>query len=376
MKLLIDATPLLKDLSGVGYVTYQYAKELKKLQNDTYFYYAWFYSSKLRQRPLGGYEKAVSFVKRFVPRPYQLTHAAKTAIFNYTLAKLKPDAFIQPNYISFESFYDVPTYTFIHDLSHIRYKEFHPKERVEYFEKRLQKSIQNSKKIITISNFTKNELIELNLANEDMIEVIPNGVDDKFGPVSKEEFEPTGRKFRVNYKRFFLYVGTLEPRKNLKNLLLAYLDYLKETKEPLPLILAGGIGWRSEHFDDVLQKALQSGYVKLAGYVAEEELIHLYGGALAFLFPSFYEGFGLPPLEAMACKTAVISSNTSSIPEVTGDAAILIDPHSPKQIKDAMINIQSDSALASALAQKGLDRSRQFSWEKSAKRLYEIVKNG
>ena len=373
-KILIDTTPLLKDRSGVGYVTYQYAKELQKLY-DTIFYYAWFYSKNLRERPLGQYEKAVTLAKKYLPRPYLLTHTLKTIIYNYTLLSQKPDIFIQPNYISFGSLIDVPTITFIHDLSHIRYKEYHPKERVEYFEKYLQKNIEKSAKIITISEFTKKELIDLGLCDEQKIEVIYNGVDEKFRPVSESKFAKVADKFDLKYRSYFLFVGTLEPRKNLSTLLQSYLLYLKESKNPLPLVLAGGIGWRSEYFDELLQKAIASGYVKRLGYVREDDLIALYGGARAFVFPSLYEGFGLPPLEAMACATPVIASNSSSIPEVVGDAAILADPKDIKGLSKALMQLAKDDRLCEILSQKGAQRAKGFSWQASAKKLQRVIES-
>ena len=372
-KILMDTTPLLKDLSGIGYVTYQYAKELHRLHHDMLFYYAWFYSRKLRQRPLGEYEKAVNLAKKYLPRPYLVTHSLKTAIFNFALAKERPDIFIQPNYISFPTPFDIPTITFVHDLSHIRFKEYHPKERVEYFERFLPRSIQKSTKIVTISEFTKKELMDLELCEPQKIEVIYNGVDEKFRPTSKEKFAPTAKKYGVEYRGYFLFVGTLEPRKNLKTLLEAYLRYLAKTSHPTPLLLAGGGGWRSEQFGDVLQKALGTGYVHRLGYVSEEDLIALYGGAKAFVFPSIYEGFGLPPLEAMACGTPVIASNVSSIPEVVGDAGMLVDPLDSDQIARALGRVDEDEILRLTLAKKGLARSRNFSWSKAAARLDELI---
>ena len=374
-KILLDATPLLKDRSGVGYVTYQYAKELQKLNEEMIFYYAWFYSKQLRERPLGQYEKAVNLAKKYLPRPYILTHSLKTLIYNYTLLSQKPDIFIQPNYISFASIIDVPTITFIHDLSHIRYKEYHPKERVEYFDRYLQKNIEKSAKIITISEFTKKELLDLGLCDEQKIEVIYNGVDEKFCPIGKSEFAKIASRFDIGYKSYFLFVGTLEPRKNLSTLLQSYLLYLEKSQNPLPLVLAGGIGWRSEYFDDILQKALDSGYVKRLGYVVEEELIALYGGARAFIFPSLYEGFGLPPLEAMACATPVIASNSSSIPEVVGDAGLLIDPLDVDAFCQALLQIEIDDESCKMLSQKGLQRAKKFNWKNSAKSLQKVIES-
>jgi len=374
LKILLDATPLLKDWSGVGYVTFCYARELKKI-SDISFFYSWFFSKELKERPLKHYEKAISFVKKYVPRPYYLTYGIKTTLFNLALAKEKPDVFIQPNYISFNSLFSIPTITFIHDLSHIRYKEFHPPERVKFFEKRLLKSIQQSRKIVVISNFTKKELIETGLCKPEKIEVIYNGVDSKFSPISKSSFYSTGEKFGIEYKNYFLFVGTFEPRKNLETLLKAYLNYLSTTSKPTPLILVGGEGWQEHYFKNLLQKALSTGKVKKLGYVNENDLVNLYGGAKAFIFPSFYEGFGLPPLEAMACGTPVIASNSSSIPEIVGDAGILISPKSEEELREALIRIDNNSFLREELSKKGLSRAKQFSWEKSALQLYHLAVN-
>ncbi len=375
MKILIDATPLLKDWSGIGYVTFRYAQELKKLERDTYFYYSWFYSKELKERPLKNYEKIVNLAKRIIPRPYLLTYGVKSFLFNFILLKEKPDVVIQPNYISFNTSIDVPIITFIHDLSHIRYKKYHPKERVDFFEKNLKKSIDRSKKIVTISKFTKKELIELKLCEPDKIEVIPNGVDKKFSPISKKEFEEIKKKYKIDYKNYFLFVGTLEPRKNIQTLLKAYLHYLKLTNNPLPLILIGGRGWKDSYFSSLLDKAIGSGYVRYLGYIKENELIKFYGGARGFIFPSFYEGFGLPPLEAMACGTPVIASNVSSIPEVVEDAGMLISPYEVEGFSYALKKLEEDEEFCLHLSKKGLLQAKKFSWESSAKELFDLALN-
>ncbi|MEA1972570.1 MAG: glycosyltransferase family 1 protein, partial [Candidatus Cloacimonadota bacterium] len=323
LTILIDTIPLLKNLTGIGYVTYIYAKKLRQYNHNFLYYYAWFSSSILKERPLGSYEKAVSIIKKIIPRPYIVTHFLKTVIFNIIIFTKRPDVFFQPNYISFKMLKKVPTVTMVHDLSHIHYAQYHPEDRVSYYNQELKRSLDSSEKVIAISEFTKQDLINLKLCSEDKIEVIYNGVGNNFKPLEKHKnYIKILDSFNLHVKEYFLFVGTMEPRKNLVLLLEAYIDYTKENENPTPLVLAGGVGWRSEVFDDLLQKALSLNSVIRLGYVSNEALEVLYAGAKVFIFPSFYEGFGLPPLEAMASGTAVIASKSSSIPEVVGDAGI------------------------------------------------------
>ncbi|MBL0707801.1 MAG: glycosyltransferase family 4 protein [Sulfurimonas sp.] len=374
LKILIDTIPLLKNLTGIGYVTYIYAKELRKFPNDYIYYYAWFASSELKERPLVSYEKAVDWIKKFVPRPYIVTHSVKTVIFNIIILLKRPDVFFQPNYISFKMLKKVPTVTMVHDLSHIHYAHYHPQDRINHYNKELQRSLDNSKKIIAISEFTKQDLVSLGMASEDKIEVIYNGVSDAFKPLQKHlDAHDILKKYDLEEKSYFLFVGTMEPRKNLNLLLSAYIKYSKKVKVPTPLVLAGGIGWRSDVFDALLKEALLLKSVKKVGYVSSEDLPVLYAGAKIFIFPSHYEGFGLPPLEAMASATAVIASSSSSIPEVLGDAGILIDPNNEKELLDAILDLDADAKKRKKYELLGATQAKKFNWQDSAKKLNKVL---
>lgn len=365
LKVLVDTTPLLKNLTGVGYVTYIYASGLLRLENCTFFY-AWFFSRKLRQRPLGNFEKKINLIKKYLPRPYIVTHFIKTIIFNIILFYKKPDIIFQPNYNLFKTYKNFKSIILIHDLSHIKYSQFHPKDRVEYFNKNLEKSIKQATKIVTISNFTKNELIRLNLASEEKIQVIPNGVSKEFKPLNlHSNSNKVLEKYKLKAKGYFLFVGTFEPRKNLKLLLEAYIKYHQSNPHPTPLVLVGTFGWNEEFFSNTLKKALELPDVFRLGYLSDIDLRILYAGAKVFIFPSFYEGFGLPPLEAMASATAVIASNTSSIPEVVVDNGILIDPNNKNELLKAMVLLDEDEKIRLEFEQKGLKRAKSFDWEKS-----------
>lgn len=375
LKILIDATPLLKNLTGIGYVTYIYAKGLSAFSSDTYFY-AWFFSSKLRKRPLQGFEKNINLVKKYLPRPYIVTHSIKTCIFNLAIFLKKPDVVFQPNYNLFKAYKDIPSVLIVHDLSHVRYPQFHPKDRVEYFDKNLQKSIKSAKKVIAISHFTKDEIIKLGYATDEKIEVIYNGVNDGFKPIAlhanKDEFF---QKYDLEEKNYILFVGTFEPRKNISTLLKAYNVYKQKVKNPTSLVLVGTSGWNEEFFSSELKEALNSKEVRRLGYLSDEELKIVYAGAKMFVFPSFYEGFGLPPLEAMASKTATVSSNVSSIPEVVGDAGILLNPEDFSSFADAILLLDSDEDMRKDYEEKGFERAKMFDWKDSTKRLYKLLES-
>lgn len=375
LKVVIDSTPLLKNLTGIGYVTYIYSKGIKKFGQNSYFY-AWFWSDELRSRPLGGFEAKVNLIKKYLPRPYLVTHAIKTLIFNIGLVLKKPDIIFQPNYNIFKTYKKIPTVIVIHDLSHIRYAKFHPDDRVSYFNKNLDYSIKNCTKVVAISEFTKQEIVDLNMCKEKKIEVIYNGVSPEFKPLKKHsKRDEFFNKYNLEVKNYILFVGTFEPRKNLSLLLEAYMKYLETKTNTVDLVLVGTVGWGDEHFSDSLQKALKLSTVKRLGYLSDSELKVVYAGAKIFVFPSFYEGFGLPPLEAMASGTAVIASNVSSIPEVVGDAGILIDPNSQKELLEAITLLDNDDILRSEYEQNGLIQAQKFNWDDSIKKLNILFEN-
>jgi len=371
MRIGFDATPLLRDLSGIGFVAYSQAKELIKTE-DVNFFYAWFWSKELRERPLGAYEKSVEWVKKYIPRPYVLTYTMKTSIFNYGITTKNLDVFYQPNYITFPAIKNIPIVTTVHDLSHLRFPEYHPKDRVEHYTKNLKKSLDRSAKVIAISEFTKSELLHFEMCEESKIEVIYNGIDERFKRV--EDLDKL-QKYDLRIKGYFLFVGTLEPRKNLKTLIEAYLALFERYGDEIPdLAIVGNIGWRVEQFDEILQKALKNQKVKKLGYVPSEDLTLLYSGAKAFVLPSFYEGFGLPIIEAMACGTPVICSNNSSLSEVAGGAAMLVEAESKESILNTLSNFLDENESAQTMISKGLENAQRFNWENNVKSLLGVFR--
>lgn len=188
-----------------------------------------------------------------------------------------------------------------------------------------------------------------------------------------EQIQEAIRRYHINEK-YFLYLGTIEPRKNLERLIKAYAKLVSRHKDVPQLVLAGGKGW---YYDDIFQM-IDTCHLKeqvvFTGYVDQKDSPLLMSGAMAFVFPSLYEGFGMPPLEAMACGTPVITSKTSSLPEVVGDAGILVDPENVDEICEAMEKMMIEPAYRETLRLKGKKRADKFTWQKSAEQLMTVYR--
>jgi len=232
-------------------------------------------------------------------------------------------------------------------------------------------TIRRAAAIVTVSQFSAHEIVRHYPAAKGRLYVVPNAADERFYPVAESGILSEVRHRYQLPARYILSVGVLQPRKNFEGLLQAYSLLPVALQEQFPLVIAGKPGWRVA---PILQQAQQMGSrVRLVGYVADEDLPALYSMAACFVYPSFYEGFGLPPLEAMACGAPVIVSNAASLPEVCGDAAMYVDPYSPAQISAALQKILTNEPLRQQLSQKGLNRARQFDWQSSARLMWHIL---
>lgn len=266
----------------------------------------------------------------------------------------------------------------IHDLSYLHYKEFFDwHKNIWHHFINTHQLVKKFDKIVAISESTKRDLINLLGVDADKISVIYSGVSPDYQSLDKEDSRLAEVKVKYQLpERFILFVGTIEPRKNLVGLIKAY-DYLRQNYPELAevkLVIAGGNGWK---FKEVYRASKASPWqadIKFLGFVEASDKCPLYNLAEVFAFPSFYEGFGFPPLEAMACGTPVVASFASSIPEVVGEAGILVDPYDTAQISEALANVLLDKNLADNLSQAGLARAKNFNWQKTAQEYLEIFK--
>jgi alpha-1,3-rhamnosyl/mannosyltransferase len=244
----------------------------------------------------------------------------------------------EPNHVPMR--FAGPTVTTIHDLSVLRFPHWHPTDRVRWYEAGFHRALDQTSQFIAVSEFTKGEMADLLGIDPQRISVIHNAPREIFSPAAPDEYVPLLERFGIR-RPFLLFVGTLEPRKNFDTLLTAFASLPAQVRECHQLVLAGGIGWGDAlHRDDPRARAVD---LRLVGYVDDDQLRLLYSSCLAFVWPSLYEGFGLPPLECMACGRPVITSNAASLPEVVADAAITVDPQDPAALAAAMARLVEDA---------------------------------
>ncbi|HYW03741.1 MAG TPA: glycosyltransferase family 1 protein [Gammaproteobacteria bacterium] len=225
--------------------------------------------------------------------------------------------------------------------------------------------------VIAISEFTRERLVTLTGVAPERVRVIPNGVDRRFFSTTPEQIERARAALALPASRYVLSLGSLEPRKNLGRLLRAWDAVQQDLPDDVWLVIAGAPG-RSQVFRSIdLQEA--PARVHLAGRVADELLPGLYAGAMAFAYPSLYEGFGLPPLEAMASGTPVLTGDRTALPEVVGDAGLLVDPEDVEAIGDGLVRLVLQPDLREDLAGRGLQRARRFSWEMTARETLQFL---
>lgn len=263
----------------------------------------------------------------------------------------------------------------VHDVGYRRHPEMHPRASRLYLDASTRWNAYAAMHIIADSEATRNDLIHFYHVDPAKITVAYPAGTPGLGPVQDAtRLEEVRARYHTG-EEYFLYVGTIQPRKNLLTLLEAYARLLAEGKLPrhVRLVLAGRPGWLCEEILARAHRADLAGQVILPGYVAAEDLPALFSGAVAFVFPSWYEGFGLPVLEAMACGAPVITSNVSSLPEVAGGAALLINPADAGDLAQAMARLYDDKALRQDLAKRGQARARAFSWEACAQRVLEVL---
>jgi len=261
----------------------------------------------------------------------------------------------------------------MHDLAFLKYPRFLTRDSARYYGQ-VDLAARQADHIIAVSESTKRDTVQLLGVPEEKITVIHEAAHPLFTPVTNVDALRRVRERHHLPENFILFVSTVEPRKNLPTLLRAFRRLRDHYKSDAVLAIAGNRGWLFEEVDRVVNELELAEAVRFLGGVPNEELVYLYNAAKLFVLPSFYEGFGLPPLEAMACGTPVIASNVSSLPEVVGDAGILIDPQDVEGLTVAMWRVLSDETLQREMREKGLKRAEIFSWERAAQETLTVYR--
>ncbi|WP_339051209.1 glycosyltransferase family 1 protein [Rickettsiella endosymbiont of Xylota segnis] len=309
------------------------------------------------------FHEGLKKIIKFFPPSYDCLVAYRNAHFTYKTRSLVEDKFIyhEPCYILKP--YRGPKICTIHDLSHIHYPRYHPKDRIRFLIHHLPESIHNADHIITGSDFNRNELINFFKIPSYKITRIYHGVSKIFRPRKFNEIIDFLTHFNLQEKTYLLSVGTLEPRKNLERLIQAFKFLPENQKNKYPLVLVGSKGWKNYRFDKLIRSLLEKKQLYCLGYVPEAYLPYLYSGAHGFIYISIYEGFGLPLLEAMASGIPTLASTESAMPEVVGDAAMLVNPFDIERITEKLKQLIDDSTLRDKLKFLGPIQAAKFSWE-------------
>jgi glycosyltransferase involved in cell wall biosynthesis len=261
----------------------------------------------------------------------------------------------------------------IHDCIHLMFPEYLPNRLGYYYAKAsMWTATRKADRILTVSEASKRDILRFFDVAPDRVSVIHNAIDERFlAPADAERMDLVRQRYQLDHP-FVLYVGNIKPHKNIERLIAAFARARGQLGNDVKLIIVGDEISKYPGLRQSVHKHKLDKFVRFLGFQPMETLAAFYRLARAFVFPSLYEGFGLPPLEAMACGTPVITSNVSSLPEVAGGAALLVDPYDEEAIASAMVRAVTDETLRAELIEKGKQRARTFSWTQSVQRIHEI----
>lgn len=373
-----NATPLAAPLTGIGnYIVHLGAALSAGGEVDLYSFYGnrWVHETP---RPGTGGARA-SFARRmrdlakpWIPFKRGLSQARQRLTFGRGVRRHGIELYHEPNYVALPT--AVPSVTTIHDLSWLRYPETHPRDRVRWLERAMPGTLSRVAAVLVDSEFVRNEVLAAFGVDASRIHVVPLGVAEAFRPRVAGETAPSLQALGLTHGRYVLTVGTIEPRKNVGHVLDAYACLPARLRSRHPLVVAGAGGWRAKTLERQLQALASRGEIRFLGRVADDDLPGLYAGAAAFVFPSLYEGFGLPPLEAMASGVPVLVSDRASMPEIAGGAAMLLDPGQPERTAACLEAVLEDADRRAAMVERGLRRAAAFTWEACAAKTLDVYR--
>ncbi len=376
-RVAVNAVSLWRPLTGIGQYTWNLARcwAASGSLAPRYFYGRdWSADAQPRQAPgLGLVKRAV---KSLVPRPYEVSRMLMQRGFDRAARASDRglgafDAYFEPGFLPFR--FDGPTVVTVHDLSHVRFAHTHPPARVRIMEKLLPPALARAAHILTDSHFQRAEILNHYGVAPERVSVVHLGVGADFRPRRENECTDVLQRHGLRYRGYLLAVGTLEPRKNLGLVLDAYARLPAPVRSRHALVVAGVRGWNVEDLAPRLRALARLGGVRPLGFVDDGDLPKLYSAASALVYPSLYEGFGLPALEAMASRIPVIVSDCASLPEVVGDAGIQVTPDDAPALTLAIEALLGDPAQWERRSLTGLERARGFTWETCAETTAGII---
>lgn len=287
------------------------------------------------------------------------------------LKKIRADVFVSPDgFCSLTT--SVPQCMVVHDLGFLHQPGAYQKGHVRFYRKFTPRFLKKARTIATVSAFSKKDLVQQYNITPDKIRVVYSAAKESFRPIAFEEQEAIRSRYTggLNY---FIYVGAIQPRKNLVNLLKAFSIFKKRQQSGMKLVLAGRLAWKNDDFMESLQNYKYRNDVVLTNYVEEEELVRLVASAYALVYPSYFEGFGVPVLEAMRCRVPVLTSLGTSMEEIAADAGLFFDPSKHEDIAEKMMRIYKDEEQRKKLIEKGTEVARAYTWERTAHLMWESI---
>ncbi len=371
MKIAVNTRLLIKDkLEGIGWFTYENLKRITTQHPEHEFYF-------LFDRKFSDEFVFAKNVHPLVVRPQARHPFLYYLWFEYSipwaLKKVKADLFFSPDgYLSLKT--DVPSINVFHDLNFEHYPQDLPTLERKYYRHFFPKYAAKAKRIATVSEYSKSDISELYGVDKTRIDVVYNGANESFKPLDESSKLAIRKSFTDGFP-YFLFIGSLHPRKNLARLFAAFDQFKNQDQQGIKLMIVGEKKWWTESIKAAYEGMKNKDQVIFTSHLNSENLHKVLASALAITYVSYFEGFGIPIVEAFYCDTPVITSNVTSMPEVAGDAALLVDPFSIDSIADAMLQISINENLRKQLIEKGRERRKTFSWQKTSERLWNSIEN-
>lgn len=368
MKIAVNTRLLLKNkLEGIGWVAYETLRRMVKDHPDVEFYFIF----DREPDPMFIFGDNVKPIVLFpqARHPFLFIWFFEFSVTK-ALRKIKPDLFFSPDgYLSLRS--DVPQVTQFHDLNFEHFPKDMPRIHLWHYKKYFPKFARKAKRIVTVSEFSKQDIVDCYGVDPQKIDVAYNGVNEIFKPLSETEILEIRGKYSGGFP-YFMFVGSLHPRKNLARLFSAFDRFKSYNRNDVKLVIVGEKRWWTEPIQRAYDAMSCKDDVVFVGRLSAEDLHRVTAAALASVYVSYFEGFGIPILEAFKCDTPVITSNVTSMPEVAKDAALLVDPFNEDSIAKAMIKVLDDK-VRERLIEKGRERAKDFSWDKAADDIWNCL---
>jgi len=369
MKIAVITRMLRKDkIEGIG----MFAKEIlsRIVRNHPEHEFTFLFDRK--------YDEEFVFAKNVTPfilafparHPVQMAYWHQVALKNY-LKKNKHDILISPDG-SIPLNAEVPTIAVIHDLNFEYFPEDLPFSFRLYYTYYYPRIAKVASRIVTVSEFSKSDLLKFYNVDGSKVDVAYNAVGDEFKKLEEVKIKEVRNKYSSGLPYFF-FIGSLHKRKNIDGMIKAYDHFRSSSSSPVKFIFAGAKRWWTKEMEEAFSSSPYKNDIHFIGRVTDTQLVELIGGAYALMYPSKFEGFGIPIVEAMKCGVPVITSNETAMPEIAGDAAMLVNPHSVESMSDAMIKLVSDEGLRQTLIAKGFEQSKKFSWDQSADKMWKSI---